>query len=90
MKTPRDKYMNDNAYSAYVDCMVGMIIQCHFTPSELREMALLASILYEEKQIQQVHCLNEKKKQLKVVQALKTAWEWACPVNNELKTPKSL
>lgn len=48
MKTPRDKYYNDAHYHQLVEAMVGQINACHFTPSEMREAAVLASILYEE------------------------------------------
>lgn len=49
MKTPKEKYLNDNHYRTMVDMMVSCIDKCNFTPSELREMAILASIIYEEK-----------------------------------------
>lgn len=49
MKTPREKYENDPQYNFLVKTLLGMIVQCHFTPSELREAVVLASILYEEK-----------------------------------------
>ena len=48
MKTPRDKYQNDPAYKMLVDTLVSQIVECKYTPSELREAALLASIIYEE------------------------------------------
>ncbi len=48
MKTPRDKYQNDPAYKMLVDILVNQIVECKYTPSELREAALLASIIYEE------------------------------------------
>jgi len=50
MKTPREKYLNDNYYRTMVDMMVSYIDKCQFTPSELREMAILASIIYKEYQ----------------------------------------
>jgi len=51
MKTPREKYVHDTYYHQMVDMMVGMIHECKFTPSELREAATLASIIYEEQQV---------------------------------------
>ena len=48
MKTPRDKYHNDNQFKALVDTMAAYIQNCDFSPSELREAAMLASIIYEE------------------------------------------
>jgi len=49
MKTPEEKYRNDPEYHLMVDTMVELIIQCRFTPSEMREMATFASILYERR-----------------------------------------
>ncbi len=54
MKTPREKYLHDVHYHAAVDSMVNLIHQCKYTPSELREMAVLASIIYEEQQVREV------------------------------------
>ena len=49
MKNPREKYLNDNMYRVLVDMMVEQIDQCNYTPSEMREAAVLASIIYEER-----------------------------------------
>jgi len=51
MKTPKDKYNNDPMYQTLVDTMVAHMHQCYYTPSEMREAAILASILYEEQKI---------------------------------------
>jgi len=48
MKTPREKYLNDPHYHALVDSLVTLITQCEMTPSEVREAAILACIIYEE------------------------------------------
>jgi hypothetical protein len=48
MKTPRDKYQSDNHFKTLVDTMVEYIRKCNFSPSEMREAAILASIIYEE------------------------------------------
>ena len=54
MKSPREKYMNDTQYHTMVDTMVSILHQCRYTPSELREMSILASIIYEEQQVRKV------------------------------------
>ena len=53
MKTPRDRYQSDNQFKALVDIMTAYIRNCDFSPSEMREAAMLASIIYEE---YRMHC----------------------------------
>ena len=48
MKTPREKYYNDANYKYLVDIMVNQIVSCNYTPSEMREASILASIIHEE------------------------------------------
>ncbi len=48
LKTPRDRYQHDNHFRMLVDMMVSHIDQCLYTPSEMREAAILASIIYEQ------------------------------------------
>jgi len=38
-------------YRYLVDNLIATIYKCQFTPSELREMAVLASIIYEEQRL---------------------------------------
>ena len=52
MKTPRERYKNDPTFHMLVDTMVKFIIDAKYTPSEMRDAALLASILYEQN-----HCI---------------------------------
>lgn len=49
MRSPAEKYANDNDYRMLVDYMEAIIHKAAFTPSELREAAMLASIHYEQK-----------------------------------------
>jgi hypothetical protein len=49
MKTLREKYLSDPYYHTMVDTLVDFIERCQFTPSEIREMAVLACIIYEER-----------------------------------------
>jgi hypothetical protein len=47
MKTPMEKYQTDPVFHRGVDMLESLIHEAQYTPSELREMALLASINYE-------------------------------------------
>ena len=47
MKTPEEKYANDNNYRRLVDMLEALIIQAEFTPSEIREACMLACIRHE-------------------------------------------
>jgi hypothetical protein len=47
-KSPRERYYHDNAFHTLVDTLVNNIIACNYTPSELREAVILASIIYHE------------------------------------------
>ena len=47
--TPREKYMRDPEYHALVAMLESFIERCQFSPTELREAALLACIRYEER-----------------------------------------
>jgi hypothetical protein len=51
VKTVREKYMNDPEYNHLVSVLEGLIEQARFTPSELREACILASINYEMRHI---------------------------------------
>ena len=72
MKTPREKYMKDPHYYQLVNMMVNEIKQCNYTPSEMREAALLASIIYEEQKIDSRHLQPNKE----IEDALKTLNDW--------------
>ena len=48
LKSPRDRYNNDSAFRSLVDMMVHTIMAARYTPSEMREAAILASIIYQE------------------------------------------
>jgi hypothetical protein len=51
MKTPKEKYMNDPEYHHLVNTLEQLIEQARFTPSELREACILASINYEMRHV---------------------------------------
>lgn len=51
MKTPKEKYLNDPAYNHLVRMLEDLIERARFTPSELREACVLASINYEMRHI---------------------------------------
>jgi len=45
---PRERYFTDPVFKMMVDQMVSHLLQANYTPSEMREAALLASIKYYE------------------------------------------
>lgn len=51
MKSPKEKYMNDPEYHQLVTLLEQFIDRAQFTPSELREASILASINYEMRHI---------------------------------------
>lgn len=51
MKTPKEKYINDPEYNHLVQTLEQLIHQARFTPSELKEACVLASINYEMRHI---------------------------------------
>lgn len=51
MITPQEKYLTDPDYKMLVDWMVGHIEKCNYTPSEMREASILASIKHEQMQV---------------------------------------
>lgn len=48
---PRDRYFNDPQFKSLMDYMTSFLMNCDFTPSEMRMAAVLASIKYEEMNI---------------------------------------
>lgn len=55
MKTPKEKYMNDPEYHQLVNMLENFIEQARFTPSEMREACVLATINYEMRHIRDMH-----------------------------------
>jgi len=47
LKSPRDRYQNDPVFRTLVDTMVCCIDRCQTTPSEMRDAAIMASIIHE-------------------------------------------
>ena len=48
MMNIRDRYHNDLSFNRLVDMMRACIERAEFTPTEIREAAMLAQIMYEE------------------------------------------
>jgi hypothetical protein len=55
MMSPRDKYMNDPEYQHLVKMLEDLIEHARFSPSELREACVLASINYEMRHVRDLH-----------------------------------
>ena len=60
----REKYHRDPAYRTLVDMMVSHILKADYTPSEMREAAILASIIYEENFVLKRIHLNKQLKEV--------------------------
>lgn len=74
MKTPREKYNNDPAYHQLVTMLENFIDMAQFSPSEIREAAMMACINYEMRHIRRVFIPHNKD----IENALKTLDEsWA-------------
>jgi len=71
MKTPREKYFHDANFRTLVDLMVSHITQCNYTPSEMRQAAILASIKYEEMNMRSPTFLEPK-----IQESLNTIHNW--------------
>lgn len=54
MKSPREKYENDQEYNYLVNMLESLIERANFTPSELREAAVLAAINYEMRHVRSI------------------------------------
>ena len=52
-----ERYLTDVNYKRLVDMMEHMIHMDQFTPSEMREAAIVASINYESKRIRPMHII---------------------------------
>lgn len=50
MMSIRERYYSDKAFQTLVNVFQAYIQECKFTPTEIREAAMLAQILYEEQQ----------------------------------------
>ena len=59
MKTPREKYQNDPMYRALVDTFEAHLHRAQFTPSEIREAAMLACINYEMRQPRRYYAMPD-------------------------------
>ena len=70
MKTPNEKYENDQSYRQLVDMLTALIHQAEFTPSEIREACMLACILHEHyRRIGQVVISAEAARAVEVLEA---------------------
>ena len=51
MRSVTDRYQTDAQFRQLVDMLYASIDNAQFSPSEIREAAMLAHVLYEERQI---------------------------------------
>lgn len=60
MDTMRSRYYNDPEFKTLVDVMESFIHQNKYTPSEMREAAVMASINYEMRRTDRIVYLDPK------------------------------
>ena len=48
MKSVSERYLKDPYFKAIVDYLHSLLVKAEFTPTEMREAAMLAQIKYEE------------------------------------------
>ena len=70
--TPRNRYNNDNQFRQLVDLMWAHIERCEFTPSEMREAAVLACIFYQEHNVHRRIMISKEE-----AEALNVMEQWA-------------
>jgi hypothetical protein len=68
MKTPKEKYLNDPQYHHLVITLENLIESAQFTPSELREACILASINYEMRHIRSITITPDLKNAFRVME----------------------
>lgn len=56
----KERYQNDNAFRSLVDMMECQIAKAEFTPSEIRQAALLACINYEAMNVRKMYFHSPK------------------------------
>lgn len=56
--SPQERYARDNSFRTLVDLMTMMIERCEFTPTELREAAILAAIRHDQRHGPLVYVLD--------------------------------
>jgi hypothetical protein len=49
--SPEERYLHDPQFKRLVDMLEKQIHECQYTPTELREAAILAAIHYENKRM---------------------------------------
>ena len=61
MMTPEERYLRDTTFKILVDSLEAQIHQANYTPTELREAAILAAIHYEERQPARLFTIGERR-----------------------------
>jgi hypothetical protein len=60
MKTPSEKYLNDPEFRQLVCMLESFVERAQFTPSELREAAVLACINYEMRHVREMTIIDPR------------------------------
>ncbi len=78
MVSPKDRYENDVQYRQLCDLIEGFLHQAQFTPSEVRECAVMACIHYEMR-----HAFKHYTVPISINRALHELDEWRSGIEKE-------
>lgn len=89
--SPRDRYQRDPMFTHLVDSFYIAIEAAQYTPTEIREAAMLAQIIYEEKHIRPIFL--DERQQIARINRSTGPWspsdrDWDNPYDASIKRGK--
>jgi hypothetical protein len=68
MMTPQERYDRDPEFHHLVDLLTDAITRCQYSPTEIREAAMLACIRYEMQNIHSPYVIDSRTGEIKRVE----------------------